>query len=765
MRNEQHSNKPSSVPGVDELQDAFAGPSIPIEYSLLSPDHRILERRFMAFPPFGKDSQGEAIRDMGGVSIRSNVEYLEENTSRKAGPEAGRVIVEDLARQLNERIPDPACHVTVDSLKNPWMSYSNEFTAYLVELCIDLSGDPQFQFHMGREKLIPPLIQILMRPFSAGQVYKTAAYYARHYANNSYELEGLHVTDRSATLRMRLSERALRQFGPYRRACAKLWCEALKVGLAIVPEKVHNSRHATVTDRCCLVAGDPYCEWEVQWEVPAAWYSGRGLVRRFAKHVLQTDIAQGEQLIQEQMQSLEVRHDELRKAYVELQNTAVELQRRVQQLTTLHEAGLMFATLRDRDVLLRQALEIVLQTLRYDRAMITFFDAQRGVCSDARLLGVDSSLADYARSLEVPVTDPDSLEGRVFLRGEAVLVPKTDEMAYRLHPVTQELMRRIGTHSFITVPLKARQTIVGAVTVDRNRTYPLTEDDVSLMVTFVNQLAIALDNADAYQAIEGLNLTLEAKVHERTVQLEIANEQLREHDRRKNQFLSHVSHDLKTPLTSIVGFIGNMLDGLAGPLQPKQHTYLERVKANAERLSRMISDLLDLSRILFGALHIHRASMSLNDLAQETLDQLQLIADRKSVTLQLQCPHGPITVFADRDRLNQVVTNLLDNALKFTPSGGTVSLCLQQGDDDRVSIAVSDTGCGIPQSAIERLFEAFFQAHPLAAAGREGLGLGLSIVKFLVDLHGGTISVTSREQKGTTFTVHLPKNHPAKADA
>jgi len=211
------------------------------------------------------------------------------------------------------------------------------------------------------------------------------------------------------------------------------------------------------------------------------------------------------------------------------------------------------------------------------------------------------------------------------------------------------------------VPLKARQTIVGAVTVDRNRTYPLTEDDVSLMVTFVNQLAIALDNADAYQAIEGLNLTLEAKVHERTVQLEIANEQLREHDRRKNQFLSHVSHDLKTPLTSIVGFIGNMLDGLAGPLQPKQHTYLERVKANAERLSRMISDLLDLSRILFGALHIHRASMSLNELAQETLDQLQLIADRKSVTLQLQCPHGPITVFADRDRLNQVVTNLLDN--------------------------------------------------------------------------------------------------------
>jgi hypothetical protein len=90
MRNEQHLNQPASVPGVDELQVAFAGPNVSIECELLSPDHRILERRFMAFPPFGKDSHGEAIRDMGGVSIRSNVEYLEENTSRKAGPQAGR---------------------------------------------------------------------------------------------------------------------------------------------------------------------------------------------------------------------------------------------------------------------------------------------------------------------------------------------------------------------------------------------------------------------------------------------------------------------------------------------------------------------------------------------------------------------------------------------------------------------------------------------------------------------------------------------------
>lgn len=745
----------------DDLQQTQTTPVALTDLDLLSPEHRILERRFMAFPPFGKDSQGEAIRDMGGVSIRSNVEYLEECATSSGGSAAGQAILDELVRQLNLRIPDPACHVTADFLKNPWMSYSNEFTAYLVELCIDLSRDLRFQFHMGREKLIPPLIQILMRPFSVGQVYKTAAYFARHYANNSYELEGLHVTDRSATLRMRLSENALRQFGPYRRACAKLWCEALKVGLAIVPEKVHNSRQATVTDRCCLVAGDPYCEWDVQWETPPTWFSGRGVARRLAKRVLQTDIAQGEQLIQEQMQSLEVRHDELRKAYGELQKTAVELQRRVQHLTTLHEAGLMFTTFRDRDVLLQRALEIVLETLRYDRAMIAFFDAERQVSCNARLLGVEEPLAVFARSLEIPITDPTSLEGRVLLKGETILVAATKDMSHHLHPWTQELLRRIGSHSFVTVPLKVGQRIIGSVTVDRNRTYPLNEDDKALMVTFVNQLAIALDNADAYQAIERLNSTLEARVLERTTQLEAANEQLREHDRRKNQFLSHVSHDLKTPLTSIIGFIGNLLDGLAGPLQPKQQTYLERVKVNAERLSRMISDLLDLSRIMFGALQLQWKNVSLVELGQETLDQLQIIADRKGVILQLRHSHEEaIVIPADRDRLNQVLTNLVDNAIKFTPPGGTVSLCLERADGDRVSLAVSDTGCGIPQAAIERLFDAFFQAHPLSAAGRQGLGLGLSIVKFLVDLHGGSVTVTSHEEVGTTFTVLLPASHP-----
>ncbi|MGH7230452.1 MAG: hypothetical protein ACREJU_03735, partial [Nitrospiraceae bacterium] len=145
---------------------------------LFSKTRRILERRFMEFRPFGKDPDGETIRDMSGVSIRSNVEYLEETIARAHGPEAGRRAVEELVDRLNDRIADSAYHVTSAFLKNPWMSYSNEFTAYLVDFCVELSGDADFQFNMGKEKLIPALIQTLMRPFSVGQIYKMAAYWA-----------------------------------------------------------------------------------------------------------------------------------------------------------------------------------------------------------------------------------------------------------------------------------------------------------------------------------------------------------------------------------------------------------------------------------------------------------------------------------------------------------------------------------------------------------------------------------------------------------
>lgn len=241
-----------------------------------------------------------------------------------------------------------------------------------------------------------------------------------------------------------------------------------------------------------------------------------------------------------------------------------------------------------------------------------------------------------------------------------------------------------------------------------------------------------------------------------TRQLEVAHEQLKEIDRLKSMFLSHVSHELRTPLTSIKGFVDNMLDGLTGELQGKQREYLHRVLVNTDRLARMITNLLDLSRIESGTHRLDRVQLRLFELVEEVVEQLHSIAISKQLTLEMVCPEPTIQVLADRDKFIQVITNLVDNAIKFTPAGGKITVAMRRRDSERVMITVTDTGEGVPAEAMAKLFEPFYQASLQPGTHAKGLGLGLSIVKTLVELHGGTISVTSGVGSGSEFCILLP---------
>jgi signal transduction histidine kinase len=238
--------------------------------------------------------------------------------------------------------------------------------------------------------------------------------------------------------------------------------------------------------------------------------------------------------------------------------------------------------------------------------------------------------------------------------------------------------------------------------------------------------------------------------------VEVAHQQLKELDRLKSMFLSHVSHELKTPLTSIKGFVDNMLDGVTGALQGRQQEYLTRVRINADRLTRMITNLLDLSRIESGTHRLDLGRLWLFDVVDEVVSLLRPIAASKQLTLDIVCNDPTIQIVADRDKLIQVMTNMTDNAIKFTPVGGKITVAITRADPDRVMITVTDTGEGIPADVIPQLFQPFYQASRQPGAHAKGLGLGLSIAKTLVELHGGTISVTSEVGKGTQFCVLLP---------
>lgn len=518
----------------------------------LPKDRRIIEKGSMDYRPFGVTPKGDTIRDVSGVIVRANVEYLQEFVARSKGEEAGGQAVEELCRLLNERIRDPAYHVTPTFLKNVWHSYSYEFVCFLGEFCRDIAQDQHFQFRVGQEKFLPPPIQVLARPLSLGQIYKMFPHFGDKFAKGSIQFETRKVTARSAVLRMKFTDAVYEQFGPYRHRCAELVCQSAKAGLAAVPAQVHHQRPATIVENTCIADGAEHCEWEFRWKAQpqrdwgwaaaalltggavlgylrlrhpeVSWLEGGVLAALPTVFVWQLKIlASRARLIKEQLASAELRHEELREAFTEQEQATVELRRKVRDLTTLHEVSLLLNSTMDRERLIEAALSALIRDLKYDRAMISFYDKERGVALDGRLFGVPEDVKTFIRSSEVPVTDPNSIEGTVLLREEPVLVQDLRKAWDRLHPINQRLIEMSDAKSFMSVPLKVKDRVIGALTVDRTQDHAVSDSDLDVMTTVAGQLAVALDNADAYRQIEALNVGLEDMVRVRTAQLEEAN--------------------------------------------------------------------------------------------------------------------------------------------------------------------------------------------------------------------------------------------------
>jgi signal transduction histidine kinase len=232
------------------------------------------------------------------------------------------------------------------------------------------------------------------------------------------------------------------------------------------------------------------------------------------------------------------------------------------------------------------------------------------------------------------------------------------------------------------------------------------------------------------------------------------NKRLLELDRLKDEFLSLVSHELRTPLTSIRGYLDLVLDEEAGELNQEQRRFLQAVERNSGRLLRLVGDLLFVAQADAGRLSLERAKVDLAELAAHCVEGAAPAASEKSVTLVLLADPVPALV-GDRGRLAQVLDNLVSNALKFTPEGGTVEV-RTRSDGDVVTLEVEDTGIGIPVADQPRLFERFFRSSVADDQAIPGTGLGLAIVKAIVEAHSGRISIESREGKGTTFRVELP---------
>jgi signal transduction histidine kinase len=232
----------------------------------------------------------------------------------------------------------------------------------------------------------------------------------------------------------------------------------------------------------------------------------------------------------------------------------------------------------------------------------------------------------------------------------------------------------------------------------------------------------------------------------------------------KNQFLSHVSHELRTPLTCIHQYTTILMDGLAGEINPEQRDHLRTIFRSVNQLGAMVQDLLEASRAEAGKIRIEPHCVSMADLIRLAVSMMQSVAHEKHVGLEIVVDTRIPFVNGDPDRILEVLINLIDNAIKFTPADGavTVQACLSPTDPDVVYVSVADTGCGIDPQAKALIFERMYQDPNSIDCSRKGLGLGLYIAKELVALHGGRIWVASELGHGSTFSFALPLYSMAK---
>jgi signal transduction histidine kinase len=234
------------------------------------------------------------------------------------------------------------------------------------------------------------------------------------------------------------------------------------------------------------------------------------------------------------------------------------------------------------------------------------------------------------------------------------------------------------------------------------------------------------------------------------------NQQLEQLNRLKSSFVSVASHEIRTPVTGIKGYVENMLSGLTGPITEKQRHYLTRITSNIDRLMRIIDELLDTARIEAGQIQLQVDSVSVSRLISEVAEELQPLAMQKEISFQQDASRvSDVYLKGDEGKLHQVLTNLVHNALKFTPSGGRVDVGAVTKEPGKVQISVRDTGPGIPSSDLPKIFDRFYSG-PSVPPDTRGAGLGLAISKSLVALHGGHLSVSSTPGQGSNFVVDLP---------
>lgn len=313
-----------------------------------------------------------------------------------------------------------------------------------------------------------------------------------------------------------------------------------------------------------------------------------------------------------------------------------------------------------------------------------------------------------------------------------------------------EKLKQVSPWHFVWISIVSSELITYVLSVVQGRLWWGSVSRETLIIGAVDSLVVPLIVASVVVYF----VKHIAELQKNNEQLQEANRKLQDVDRMKSEFISLVSHELRTPLTTIKALV-ELIGMKPGMPEQQKAKLMTTINVETDRLTRLIVDLLDLSRIEAGFVAWRREVVSLEDVITNALSTMGPLFENKGIGLTTDIGASGLTVLGDRDRLIQVVTNILSNAVKFTPRGGAVR-CAARNEGGQVVVEVADNGSGIESRELERIFEKFHRSRSSAVDMIEGTGLGLAISRQIVDYHHGRIWVESEEGKGSTFFVTLP---------
>jgi len=303
--------------------------------------------------------------------------------------------------------------------------------------------------------------------------------------------------------------------------------------------------------------------------------------------------------------------------------------------------------------------------------------------------------------------------------------------------------------------LKTKEGLVGFLLIGEKKSGDIfNSQDIRVLQIIANELAVAIQNSKAYEEIRRFNLTLRQKIAEATRNLKIANLHLKELDRAKDEFISMASHQLRTPLTTVKGYLSMLSEGDFGKLTLEQKDSIKLAFDGADRMAGLISDLLNISRMEAGRFFLEKKPLDLNKVVEDEVKHLQFRADSAGVKLSLIKGQPVPEVVVDEDKIRQVIMNLVDNAIHYAPKG---KVWVEFGlVNSSAVLKVNDNGIGVPSRDKKKMFSKFFRADNAQKTRPDGTGLGLYLVKRVVEDHGGEVIFKSEEGKGSTFGFKLP---------